>query len=79
MGTLKDSQTALCKRSISLSLSLSIYIYIYGSSVRETRKEGYFTGNSESYRRHVKEGFGNGASLSLQRLCEGNLEGGLLY
>jgi hypothetical protein len=29
--------------------------------------------------RHVREGFGRGASLSLQRLREGNLEGGLPY
>jgi hypothetical protein len=48
-------------RSLSLSLSLSLY----GSSVRETWREGSFTGNSESYVRHVKEGFGNAALLSL--------------
>jgi hypothetical protein len=35
-----------------------------------------FTGDCE---RHVRECFGRGASLSLQRLREGNLEGGLPY
>jgi hypothetical protein len=35
--------------------------------VRETWRQGSFTGNSESYVRHVKEGFGNEVSLSLQR------------
>jgi hypothetical protein len=34
------------------------------------------TGNSE---RQMKEGSANGASLSLQELYKGNLEGGLLY
>jgi hypothetical protein len=32
-----------------------------------------FTGDSK---RHVREGFGREASISLQRLREGNLEGG---
>jgi hypothetical protein len=37
---------------------------------------GIFTADSE---RHVREGFGRGAALSLQRLREGNLKGGLPY
>jgi hypothetical protein len=37
---------------------------------------GSFTGDSV---RLVKEGFRNGASFTLQRLLEGNLDGGLLY
>jgi len=45
----------LCKWSISL----------YGSCVRGTWRKGFFTGIYESYVRHVNEGFGNGASLSL--------------
>jgi hypothetical protein len=44
--------------------------------VRGTCKWGLFTGDFERY---VREGFGRGASLSLQRLREGNLEGGLPY
>ena len=44
-----------------------------------TWRECSFTGSSESYVRHVKEGFGNGASLSVFRHCEGKLDGGLLY
>jgi hypothetical protein len=39
--------------------------------VRETWRNTPFTGNSESYIRHVKEGFGMGTSLSLYRLHEG--------
>ena len=42
-------------------------------------ERGSLTGNLESYVRHIKESFGNEASLSLQRLHYGNLEGGLLY
>jgi hypothetical protein len=34
-----------------------------------TRREGSFTGNSGSYVRHVKEGSGNGASLTLYRFA----------
>lgn len=68
-GTLKDSKRALCKRTVSL----------YGSSVRRTGTGGSFSVNAESYVRHVKVGFGNGAPLSLERLREGNLEGRLLY
>ena len=56
----------------SLSLSLCM-------GARGNWGEGSFTGNSESYVRHVKEGFGNGASLCLYRLREGNLEGGFQY
>jgi len=41
--TLRDSKKALCKWSISL----------YGSCMRGTWKEGFFTGNYESYIRHV--------------------------
>jgi hypothetical protein len=44
--------------------------------IRGTWRGGIFTGDSE---RHVREGFGRGGSLSLQRLREGNLEGGLPY
>jgi hypothetical protein len=47
------------------------HLSVYRGSVR-----GTWNGGSE---KHVKEGFGNGASLSLWRLREGNLEGGLLY
>jgi hypothetical protein len=47
--------------------------------VRGTWREGSFTGNSASYIRHVKEDYCNAASVvSLKRLCEGNLESGLL-
>jgi hypothetical protein len=42
-------------------------------------REESFTGNSESYVRHVKEGSGNGASLCLYRLREVNLEKWLQY
>jgi hypothetical protein len=31
------------------------------------------------FERQFKDGYGNGASLSLWELCKGNLEGGLLY
>jgi hypothetical protein len=54
-GTLRDSKRVLCKWSI----------YLYVSSVRGTRRNSPFTGNSESYTRHVKEGFGMAASLYL--------------
>jgi hypothetical protein len=40
--------------------------------VRGTWKEGSFDGDSERY---VKEGSGNGTSLSIYRLHKGNLEG----
>jgi len=42
---------------------------VYGICVRGTWREGSFTGNSESYVRHVKEGLGNGACLVLETLC----------
>lgn len=67
-GTLRDSTRGLCKRSVSL----------YGSSVRGIWRDRSITGNSASYVRHFNEGFGNGAPLSLYRLRERNLEGGLL-
>jgi len=35
---------------------------------RGTWRKGSLAENSESYVRHVKEGFGNEASLSFQRL-----------
>ena len=56
-----------------LSLSLS------GSSTRVTWRDVSFTGKSEIYVRHVKEGFGNGASLSFDWLRERNVEAALLY
>jgi hypothetical protein len=40
--------------------------------VRETWREGFSTGDSET---HVREVFERGAYLSLQKLREGNLEG----
>jgi hypothetical protein len=43
--------------------------------VRVTWRVGSSNGKSESYVRHFKERFGNGAPLSLQRLCEGKLKG----
>jgi len=49
---------------------------LYGRSETGTWRKGYFTGDSNC---HVEEGFGNGATPSLYRLCEGNLEEGLLY
>jgi len=58
-----------------VSLSLSIY----GSFVKGTWRDSSYNGDSESYIRHVKEGFGNGASNSSNKLCKGNLERGLLY
>jgi hypothetical protein len=48
----------------------------YRGFVRGTWRVGSFTGDSK---RHVKEGFVNGTSLSLQKLHEGNLKGGLIY
>ena len=54
-GAWRDSNSALCKRSLSLC----------GSSVRGTWKEGFLTGSSESYITNAKEGLGNGAFLSL--------------
>jgi hypothetical protein len=59
---------------LSLSLSLSLW-----DSVRVTWRESSFTGNFENCFRHVKEGFGKGASLSLQILRKGNLKRGLKY
>jgi len=47
-------------------VSLSLHV----KSVRRTWREGSSTGNSESYIRYVKEGFGYGASPSLYRLKE---------
>jgi hypothetical protein len=41
-------------------------VYLCGSSTKGTWREGFFTGNPESYVRRVKEGFGNGY-LSLYR------------
>jgi hypothetical protein len=52
------------------------HLYLCRGFVRGTWKGKIFTGDSE---RHVREGFGKGASLSLQKFCEGNLEGGLPY
>jgi hypothetical protein len=43
--------------------------------VRRTWREGSFTRESERY---AKGGSGNEASLHIQGLCKGNLEGGLL-
>jgi hypothetical protein len=63
-----DSKRALCKWSVSL----------YESSVRRIWREGSFTRNYASYVRHVKEGYCHAASLSLLRLCDGNLERELL-
>jgi len=60
LGALRDSERALSEQSVSL----------YWRSMRETWREVSFTGNSESYIRHVKEGFGNGACPSLYRLRE---------
>jgi len=40
-------------------------VYLCGSYAKGTRREGIFTENPESYIIYVKEGFGNGASLSL--------------
>jgi hypothetical protein len=45
---------------------------LYGSFVKGPWKESSYTGDSESYIRHVKEGFGNGVSNSLYRLRKGN-------
>lgn len=55
LGTWRDSKRALCKKSASLC----------ESSVRVTWKDGSLTGSSERYITNVKEGFGNGAFLSL--------------
>jgi len=54
-GTLRDTTRGLCRRSVSL----------YGSSVMGTWRDRSISGNSASYVRHLKEGFGNGARLSL--------------
>jgi hypothetical protein len=43
-------------------------IYLCGSPAKGTWRKGFFTGNPESYVRHVKEGFGKGASLFIQTL-----------
>jgi hypothetical protein len=50
-----ETVTVLCNWIISLN----------GSCVREPWREGFFTGNSESYVKHVKECYGNSASFSL--------------
>jgi len=54
-------------------------VHLCGSCAKGTWREGFFTGNPESYVRHVKVDFRNGASLSLKRVCEGNLKGRLLH
>jgi hypothetical protein len=46
------------------------------SCAKRTWRGGSSTGDSD---RHVKEGSGNGASHSIQRLSQGNMVGGLLY
>jgi len=54
--------------------------FVYASSVREAEGGGgSFTRNSESYVRIVVEGSGIGSFLSLWRLRQGHLNGGLLY
>jgi hypothetical protein len=46
-------------------------------SIRGTWRGGFFSGHAE---KHVREGFGRVASISLlRRLREWNLEGGLPY
>ena len=40
-------------------------VYTSVAAAKGTWREGFFTGNPESYVKHVKEGFGYGASLSL--------------
>ena len=52
------------------------HLSLYKGSVKGAWREGSFTVDSK---RHVKEGFGNRLSFSLQGLHEGNLEGGLLH
>jgi len=52
---------------------------LYGSTVTVTWREGSSNGKSDRYVRHFKECFGNGTPLSIQRFCEGNLKGRLLY
>jgi hypothetical protein len=49
-------------------------ISLHGGPVRGTWRGDFFT---RDFERQVKEGSGDGASLSLGA-CEGNLEGGLL-
>ena len=65
----QTDEIGLWKRSVSLYRRLSV-----------TWREGFFTGISESHGKHAMEDSGNGASLSLslslQRLREGNLNGG---
>ena len=39
--------------------------------MRGTKREGSYTGKSESYIRQFKEGFENGTSLSLQKSMGG--------
>jgi hypothetical protein len=55
---LERRKRGLYKRSVSLR----------GSSVKGTWSEGSFTGNSESYIRHVKEGYRKGGSLFIEDL-----------
>jgi len=52
---------------------------LYGSSVRELGGRAPSMGTLKATLRHVKEGFGNEASLTLYRFCEGNLEGRPLF
>jgi hypothetical protein len=52
------------------SKSASPSFSLYWRFVRGTWREVSFTGYSESYIRHVKEGFGNVASPSLYKLRE---------
>ena len=63
-----------------------IYIYIYDISNLSVNTSAHCSGRKQvkgtlkaTYDMYVKEGFGNGASLSLYRLCVGNMEEGLLY
>jgi hypothetical protein len=51
------------------------HLSLYRGSIRGVGG-GSFTAYSKT---HAKEGSGNEASLSLYRLHEGNLEGGLLH
>jgi hypothetical protein len=49
---------------------------VCGGSMRGTWRKGSFTGDFERWK---EEGSGNGVSLCLWGLYEGNLEEGLLY
>jgi hypothetical protein len=57
-------------------------ISVHRRPIREPEEVGSFIGDFE---RQVTEGSGNGSSLSLSlslslsELCEGNLEGGIIY